>query len=248
MLDRCDHLFIDQVFPKVKRRIKGIFSANKSVTGEFKRDPERYASEACSFLPEVYQKYEFGQSHTETRFINFATNRCIFNLIDNYRSVYKEASARKPKAQKDLHQEHDRQLKQKGYCDDAHILDKVHSPKRPIFFNSSQQNVFKEQDGDIDLLDTAVSQKDISTHSFQELEWEDWKRNILKRCKVKFVEEGKPKDVIYYRLVRDYLLPKCENRDVRLCDLAKEQGLSVGRLSQLIKDGKISRLIFKDGF
>ena len=198
--------------------------------------------EALSFLPDLALEYQEENSNGKS-FVNFAADRCVKRLIDEFRSMNRHLRVNKRKRGviNPIKQEI---LLEKGFCTDNDLMEALKErdldPKdfanlkelrqQSVSMLNSEQRVCRDLEN-VDMADYIDSIGQKADEYFAELPGTGMKsRNKLAKIRKK--------------LVKEYLIPLAKGNKIKsLSQIGQEVDLSEGRLSQLMKDANMRNFI-----
>lgn len=194
--------------------------------GFCKIQQDNLVERAISYMVDVTPQFN---PNCGRSYINYCVDRCLFKLIDEYRS--KRYAKSFEKERNDIREQ---LYKERGYVNDEDVIEVLKTKHNNKTVNKVMNtHVFNTIDfGVINNEETpAFADND---DAMEKIEWRDSKRKIIHRAKEQFSDVN---NKCYYTLIKDYLLPKADNLQHKtLQGLAKKVGLSVGRLSQMTRD------------
>jgi hypothetical protein len=228
---------IEENYPAIRKALK-TYLACKSMT----KSRSTILNEALSYIPDVTLEYNPNIA-VKKNFVDFAVQRCIFRLVDQFRSLNR--NLRIFKTAKFLTSIKESLKNQNGSYSDEDILKVLEEKKlnakkilnsKPIrvkTLRAIEQECSKYNKGiatlDVDdHLDGMITK---SNKYFSELSGNGMEsRNKLVRVRKK--------------LIREYLIPIAKgNKEKSLQQISDEVNLSPGRLSQLMRDDSMKAFI-----
>jgi DNA-directed RNA polymerase specialized sigma subunit len=198
--------------------------------------------DALSYLPDLAVEYRPELSNGKS-FINFATERCIKRLIDEFRSMNKFLRIKKGRKEK-VNKIKEQIIAEKGYCSEYELVEGL------IHNNLDPEKYLKLKDFKrkaLDKLESTPAPED----PIEEINVEDQINGISKKADVYFAELSGPgmeaRNSLARtrkRLLKEYLIPMAMGSKIKsLSSLAEELDLSEGRLSQLTTDDSMKNFI-----
>lgn len=224
---------------EIQKIISKILSKNKRFRCRIKDS----VSESISYLPDVTLEYD-ENSLKKMSFSQFASNRCVLRLMDQYRRLNKHIRAnfvprsKINKIKEDL-------LNTVGYCNELDIAKRISenggNPEKDLKIVD-----FHEKQIDNNALN--ISKRDVS---LDQIDCSDFLENIKKQAEKFFLEHTdeslKYKSLsskIHKILICDYLIPKCQGQQYKtLQEISSLVGLKISRLSQIIHGERMKGFI-----
>ena len=232
---------IEKSYDKIKGRLITYF-VNKKNRNKIKHLNVSNLYEALSFLPDLVLEYKEEDSNGMS-FENFAADRCIKRLIDEFRRMNKflrVQNSRKHKVKK-LQEEI---LSKKGFCSEPDLVEALGLEDLEV---KKYLNLHDLKKVTLDNLKTKFDPFD----DIEEIDTEDQIQGILEKSERYFAElPGENMNArnklanVRKKLIKEYLIPLATgDKRKSLSDLANELDLSEGRLSQLLKDDSMKTFI-----
>lgn len=186
--------YYDRVYKSVYRYI-GRFT----VITNFYGGRAEATDAAIGYIVESAMSFDINKAEKESKFVTWASIKCIHNILDNHRFVLNKSSTSQKRSlyNKIKH----RMLSETGHIDYQKIFNKI---KQEHGIKVTAREVFPERDI------YEFSEYLIDDNNFLEgIQWDDLKRHLIERANKMFGQ----KYPLYTAVLEQYLIPKCENAE-----------------------------------